>query len=123
MGTVVTSDYETPLTQEAQNFDRQVLTFWSRLMHRDITSQLFFLHLKRGGFGVGSAVQRHAAAPLACVAVSHPFIDDYHPYGADRQFNASSVGRDRTQKRGEDKFANVLGKLGRLLSHGPPEAS
>ena len=28
--------------QEAQYFDRQVLTFWSRLMHRDITSQLFF---------------------------------------------------------------------------------
>ena len=49
--------------QEAQNFDRQVLTFRSRLMHRDITSQLFFLPLKLGGFGVGSAVQRHAAAP------------------------------------------------------------
>ena len=49
--------------QEAQNFDRQVLTFWSRFMHRDITSQLFFLPLKLGGFGVGSAVQRHAAAP------------------------------------------------------------
>ena len=49
--------------QEAQNFDRQVLTFWSRLMHRGITSQLFFLPLKLGGFGVGSAVQRHAAAP------------------------------------------------------------
>ena len=49
--------------QEAQNFDRQVLTFWSRLMHRDITSKLFFLPLKLGGFGVGSAVQRHAAAP------------------------------------------------------------
>ena len=45
--------------QEAQNFDRQVLTFWSR----DITLQLFFLPLKLGGFGVGSAVQRHAAAP------------------------------------------------------------
>ena len=48
--------------EEAQNFDRQVLTFWSRLMHRDITSQLFFLPLKLGRFGVGSAVQRHAAA-------------------------------------------------------------
>ena len=32
-------------------------------MHRDITSQLFFLPLKLGGLGVGSAVQRHAAAP------------------------------------------------------------
>ena len=49
--------------QEVQNFDRQVLTFWSRLMHRDVTSPLFFLPLKLGGLGVGSAVQRHAAAP------------------------------------------------------------
>ena len=49
--------------QEAQNFDRQVLTYWSRLMHRDIASPLFFLPLKLGGLGVGSAVQRHAAAP------------------------------------------------------------
>ena len=49
--------------QEAQNFDRQVITFWSRLMHRDTASPLLFLPLKLGGFGVGSAVQRHAAAP------------------------------------------------------------
>ena len=49
--------------QEAQNFDRQVITLWSRLMHRDIASPLFFLPLKLGGLGVGSAVQRHAAAP------------------------------------------------------------
>ena len=48
--------------QQAQNFDRQVLTFSSRHMHRDITSPLFFLPLKLG-LGVGSAVQRHAAAP------------------------------------------------------------
>ena len=49
--------------QEAHNFDRQVMTFWTRLMHRDISSPLFFLPLKHGGLGVGSAVQRHAAAP------------------------------------------------------------
>ena len=49
--------------QEARNFDRQVMSFWSHLMHRDITSPLFFLPLKLGGLGVGSAVQRHAAAP------------------------------------------------------------
>ena len=49
--------------QEAQNFDRQVMTFWSHVIHRDITSPLFFLPLKLGGLGVGSAVQRHAAAP------------------------------------------------------------
>ena len=49
--------------QEAQNFDRQVITFWSRLMRRDIASPLFFLPVKLGGLGAGSAVQRHAAAP------------------------------------------------------------
>ena len=49
--------------QEAQNFDRQVITYWSRLLHRDIASPLFFLPFKLGGLGVGSAVQRHAAAP------------------------------------------------------------
>ena len=50
--------------QEARNFDRQVTTFWFHLIQRDITSQLFFFLLfKLGGLGVGSAVQRHAAAP------------------------------------------------------------
>ena len=49
--------------REAHNFDRQVTTFWSHLVQRDITSPLFFLSLKLGGLGVGSAVQRHAAAP------------------------------------------------------------
>ena len=49
--------------QEADNFDRQVTTFWSHLIQHDITSPLFFLHLKLGRLGVGSAVQRHAAAP------------------------------------------------------------
>ena len=49
--------------QEAHNFDRQVMTFWSHFMHRDISAPLFFLPFKHGGLGVGSAVQRHAAAP------------------------------------------------------------
>ena len=35
--------------QEAHNFDRQVMTCWSHLMHRDIASPLFFLPLKLGG--------------------------------------------------------------------------
>ena len=35
--------------QEAQNFDRQVTTFWSHLIQRDITSLLFFLPLKQRG--------------------------------------------------------------------------
>ena len=48
--------------QEAQNFDGQVLTFWSPCTVTLLRSS-FFLPLKLGGFGVGSAVQRHAAAP------------------------------------------------------------
>ena len=45
---------------EAQNFDTQVTAFWSHLIQRDVTylSNLGFL----GVLGVGSAVQRHAAA-------------------------------------------------------------
>ena len=49
--------------REAHNFHRQFTTFWCHLIQRDITSPLFFLPLKLGGLGVGSAVQRHAAAP------------------------------------------------------------
>ena len=39
------------------------MTFWFHLIQRDVTSPLFFPPLKLGGLGVGSAVQRHAAAP------------------------------------------------------------
>ena len=46
------------LGQEAHNFDRQVMTFWSRVIQRDIASPLFFLPLMLGGL-----VQCHAAAP------------------------------------------------------------
>ena len=35
--------------QEARNVDRQVTSFWSRLIQRDIASLLFFLLLKLGG--------------------------------------------------------------------------
>ena len=48
---------------EAQNFDMQVMAFWSHLIQLDVTSPLFFLPLKLGVLGIGSAVQRHAAAP------------------------------------------------------------
>ena len=48
---------------EAKTFDTEVTAFWSHLIQRDVTSPLSFLLLKLGGLGVGSAVQRHAAAP------------------------------------------------------------
>ena len=53
-----------------KNFDMQVTAFWSQLIQRDANSPLFFLPLKLGRLGVGSAVQRHAAAPWrACQSV------------------------------------------------------
>ena len=62
--------------QEARNFDRQVTSFWSRLIQRDIASPLFFLPLELGGLGVGSAFQRHAAAPWRA-AVDHPHVNGW----------------------------------------------
>ena len=49
--------------EEAVSFDSEIVAFWSQLAGRDVTSPLFHLPLRMGGLGVGSAVQRHAAAP------------------------------------------------------------
>ena len=38
----------------------------------------FFLPLNLGGLGMGSAVQRHAAAPWRAMAVGHSHIDGNH---------------------------------------------
>ena len=70
--------------QEAQNFDRQVLTFWSRLMHRDITSQLFFSTSQTWRFWCGFCCSKTCCSSMACVAVSHPFINDYYQFSGHR---------------------------------------
>ena len=49
--------------EEAVSFDSEIFAYWSQLAGRDVTSPLFHLPLRMGGLGVGSAVQRHAAAP------------------------------------------------------------
>ena len=49
--------------EEAVRFDNEIVAYWSQLASRDVTSPLFHLPLRMGGLGVGSAVQRHAAAP------------------------------------------------------------
>ena len=60
---------------EAKTFDTEVTAFWSQLIQRDATSPLFFLPLKPGGgLGVGSAVQRNAAAPMAGLAIGNPAL-------------------------------------------------
>ena len=80
--------------QEAQNFDRQVLTFWSRLMHRDITSQLFFSTPQAWWFWSGFCCSTTCGCPMACVAVDHPFIDVYYPISGHRftfSFNTTAT--------------------------------
>ena len=49
--------------EEATSFDNEIVAYWSQLAGRDVTSPIFHLPLRMGGLGVGSAVQRHAAAP------------------------------------------------------------
>ena len=57
--------------QEAQNFDGQVLTFWSRLMHRDITSQLLFSTPQTWRFWSGFCCPTACSCSMARVAVGH----------------------------------------------------
>ena len=78
--------------QEAQNFDRQVMTFWSHLMHRDITSPLFFLPLKLGGLGLCSSMS--CGRPMARVGVDHSHVDGSNPITRHRfplQFNTTTT--------------------------------
>ena len=51
------------LEEEASSFDSEIVFYWSQLAGRDVTSPLFHIPLRMGGLGVGSAEQRHAAAP------------------------------------------------------------
>ena len=76
--------------QEAQNFDRQVTTFGSHLIQRDITSPLFFLPLKLCGLGVASAVQGHAAAQWrAWQSIIPTLIATTQSLDTDSLFNAA----------------------------------
>ena len=63
--------------EEAVSFDDEIVSYWSQLAGRDVTSPLFHLPLRMSGLGVGSAVQRHAAAPMDSLAFHHP-----HPHGS-----------------------------------------
>ena len=70
--------------QEAQNFDRQVITYWSRLMHRDIASPLFFPTSQAWWTWSGICCSTTCGCPMACVAVDHSFIDGYNPISGHR---------------------------------------
>ena len=70
--------------QEAQIFDRQVITYWSRLMHRDITSQLFFSTPQTWRFWSGFYCSTACRSPMACLTVGHPFTDDFYPFSGHR---------------------------------------
>ena len=64
---------------EARSLDTEIVAYCSQLAGRDVTSPLFHLPLRMGGLGLGSAVQRHTAAPMDSLAINHP-----HPNGRHR---------------------------------------
>ena len=65
--------------QEAQNFDRQVMTFWSRLMHRDIASPFVFSTPQAWRTWSGLCSSTSRGRPMARVAVDHSHVDGNNP--------------------------------------------
>ena len=65
--------------QEAHNFDRQVMTFWSHLMHRDITSPLFFSTPQAWRTWSGLCSSTPRGCSMARVAVDHPHVNGNNP--------------------------------------------
>ena len=75
------------LDDEAKRFETEVVGFWSLLIQRDAASPLFHMPPKLGGLGVGSAEQRHAAAPcLAWQTVLPALMTFTEPPDADTPF-------------------------------------
>ena len=82
------------LEQEAQNFDRQVITCWSRLMHRDIASPLFFSTPQAWWSWGGICGSTSCGCPMARVAVDDSYIDGNNPISGHRftlQFNITTT--------------------------------
>ena len=80
--------------QEAHNFDRQVTSFWSRLMHRDITSPLFFSTPQAWRTWSGLCSSTSCGRPMAGVAVDHSHVDGNNPVTRHRfpfQFNTTTT--------------------------------
>ena len=79
--------------QEAHNFDRQVMIFWSHLMHRDLTSPLFFYSSSLAD--LEWALQFNVMRPpMARVAVDHSHVDGNNPVTGHRfplQFNTTTT--------------------------------
>ena len=84
--------------QEAHNFDRQVMTLWSRLMHRDIASPLFSTPQAWWTWG-GLCGSTSCGCPLARVAVNYSHVDGNNPISGYRltlQFNATTGSSTRS---------------------------
>ena len=76
--------------QEAQNFDRQVITYWSRLMHRDIASPLF----QAWWTWSGTSCLMTCGCLMARVAVDHSYVNGNNPvtgYRLSLQFNTTTT--------------------------------
>ena len=65
--------------QEAHNFDIQVMTFWSHLMHRDITSPLFFSTPQAWRTWSGLCSSTPRGCSMARVAVDRLHVNGNNP--------------------------------------------
>ena len=81
---------------EALSFDTEIAACWSQLAGRDVTSPLFHLTLRMKDLGVGSAAQRHAAAPwTAWQSVIPTLLDTTDPPDTDALFAAMLILRSQ----------------------------
>ena len=77
--------------QEARNFDRQVMTFWSRPNQHDVTSPLFFLP------ECGLCSPATCSSPMASLAIGHSYIDGNNPVTRHRHpFQCGTTTRSPT---------------------------
>ena len=114
--------------EEAARFDTEIVAYWSQLAGRDVTSPLFHLPLRTSGLGVGSAVQRHAAAPwIAWQSIIPTLMDaSLTRHGLPVRFHTHSTRsvtpppRSTTQQRGIRSGLQMLPSFTRAPTHANP---
>ena len=62
--------------EEAINLDKEIVSYWSQLASREVTSPLFHLPLRMGGLGGGLRGTPTRRSAMDSLAIHHP-----HPHG------------------------------------------
>ena len=85
--------------QEARNFDRQVTSFWSHFIQRDIASPFFFSTPQAGRTWSGLCSSTPRGSSMAYVADDHPHINGNNlvtGYRLSLQFNTTTTSSTGT---------------------------